>query len=266
MEAEAGRRSLIKVVDPAPRQIPSQESVQRAVDLLKSAKKPLIILGKGAAYAQADAVVKQFLKAKGKSHGDEAAIYAHFHGGALAHDKKLAQESILPKMHSILTQIEQTPALASIVNHAPEIAPHAAAPAPNGTKPTIMTMAKPAPATEAEMVKQAQTNMLHGGQEAKAAITAAPQVFKLLSLAENSPVRFQGLVHAVAPNAFVEFRLLGKDGQPTNNLVQVPWGLFDQPPSVGEKVKVSGHSGQELHAEPLEAPKRDRSLQLVNER
>ena len=55
VEAEAGRQSLIKVVDAAPRQIPAQDAVKRALDLLRSARRPLIILGKGAAYAQADA-------------------------------------------------------------------------------------------------------------------------------------------------------------------------------------------------------------------
>src|SRR3989454_9578733 len=52
IDAEAGRQSLIKVVDPAPKQIPGADAVKRAVDLLKGAKKPLIVLGKGAAYAQ----------------------------------------------------------------------------------------------------------------------------------------------------------------------------------------------------------------------
>ena len=52
MDAESGKKSLIKVVDPAPRQIPAPDAVKRALDLLKSAKRPLIILGKGAAYAQ----------------------------------------------------------------------------------------------------------------------------------------------------------------------------------------------------------------------
>ncbi|MGH8667021.1 MAG: thiamine pyrophosphate-binding protein, partial [Burkholderiales bacterium] len=47
IDAEAGRRSLVKVVDPAPRQIPAPEAVQRALALLQGAKKPLIILGKG---------------------------------------------------------------------------------------------------------------------------------------------------------------------------------------------------------------------------
>jgi oxalyl-CoA decarboxylase len=62
IDAEAGRRSLIKVVDPAPRQIPSQEAVTRALDLLKSAQRPLIILGKGAAYAQADADIRALVE------------------------------------------------------------------------------------------------------------------------------------------------------------------------------------------------------------
>jgi oxalyl-CoA decarboxylase len=63
--AEAGRRSLIKVVDPAPRQIPAPDAVKRALDLLRSAKKPLIILGKGAAYAQADADIRSLIEKTG---------------------------------------------------------------------------------------------------------------------------------------------------------------------------------------------------------
>jgi oxalyl-CoA decarboxylase len=54
MDAEAGAKSLVKVIDPAPAQIPAPEAVRRALDVLKGAKRPLIILGKGAAYAQAD--------------------------------------------------------------------------------------------------------------------------------------------------------------------------------------------------------------------
>src|SRR5216117_2790770 len=59
MDAEAGKKSLIKVVDPAPKQIPGTDAVKRAVELLKSAKRPLIVLGKGAAYAQADADIRR---------------------------------------------------------------------------------------------------------------------------------------------------------------------------------------------------------------
>ena len=65
MDAIAGKNSLIKVVDAAPRQIPAAEAVKRAVDLLKSAKKPLIILGKGAAYAQADADIRALVEKTG---------------------------------------------------------------------------------------------------------------------------------------------------------------------------------------------------------
>ena len=54
MDAEAGQKSLVKVIDAAPAQIPAPAAVKRALDVLKSAKRPLIILGKGAAYAQAD--------------------------------------------------------------------------------------------------------------------------------------------------------------------------------------------------------------------
>src|SRR3979490_2732085 len=65
IDAEAGRKSLIKVVDPAPRQIPAPDAVQRALDLLRSAKRPLIILGKGAAYAQADADIRALVEKTG---------------------------------------------------------------------------------------------------------------------------------------------------------------------------------------------------------
>jgi oxalyl-CoA decarboxylase len=65
IDAEAGRGSLIKVVDPAPRQIPAEDAVSRAVELLKGAKKPLIVLGKGAAYAQADAEIKALVEKTG---------------------------------------------------------------------------------------------------------------------------------------------------------------------------------------------------------
>lgn len=65
IDKEAGQRSLIKVVDPAPKQIPAPDAVKRAVDLLKGAKKPLVILGKGAAYAQADAEIKSFIEKTG---------------------------------------------------------------------------------------------------------------------------------------------------------------------------------------------------------
>jgi oxalyl-CoA decarboxylase len=65
MNAEAGQKSLVKVIDPAPAQIPAPSAVKRALDVLKSAKRPLIILGKGAAYAQADEAIKSFVEKSG---------------------------------------------------------------------------------------------------------------------------------------------------------------------------------------------------------
>jgi oxalyl-CoA decarboxylase len=65
IDAQLGKKSLIQVVDPAPKQIPAPEAVQRAVELLKSAKKPLIILGKGAAYAQCDSEIRNLVEKTG---------------------------------------------------------------------------------------------------------------------------------------------------------------------------------------------------------
>jgi oxalyl-CoA decarboxylase len=65
MDAAAGERSLVKVIDAAPAQLPSPDSVKRAVEVLKGAKRPLIILGKGAAYAQADDEVRTFVEKSG---------------------------------------------------------------------------------------------------------------------------------------------------------------------------------------------------------
>ena len=65
MDAAAGAQSLVKVIDPAPAQLPSPEAVKRGLDLLKVAKKPLIILGKGAAYAQADEAIHELIEKSG---------------------------------------------------------------------------------------------------------------------------------------------------------------------------------------------------------
>ncbi|MFL6975773.1 MAG: oxalyl-CoA decarboxylase [Xanthobacteraceae bacterium] len=65
MDAEAGAKSLVKVIDPAPAQLPAPAAVKRAVDVLKGAKRPLIILGKGAAYAQADDEIRALIEKSG---------------------------------------------------------------------------------------------------------------------------------------------------------------------------------------------------------
>ena len=62
--AEA-KKSIFKVIDPVPRQIPAADAVARALDVLKNAKRPLILLGKGAAYAQADADIKALIEKSG---------------------------------------------------------------------------------------------------------------------------------------------------------------------------------------------------------
>src|SRR4051794_27591876 len=65
MNADAGAKSLVKVIDAAPAQIPAPGAVKRALDLLKTAKRPLIILGKGAAYAQADDEIRALIEKTG---------------------------------------------------------------------------------------------------------------------------------------------------------------------------------------------------------
>lgn len=52
-------------VDPCPAMPPAPDSVKRAMELLASAKRPAIWLGKGAAYAQIDAKIKEFVEKTG---------------------------------------------------------------------------------------------------------------------------------------------------------------------------------------------------------
>ena len=65
MDALKGQQSLVKVIDPAPAQLPAPDAVTRALDVLKAAKKPLIILGKGAAYSQADDKIRELVEKSG---------------------------------------------------------------------------------------------------------------------------------------------------------------------------------------------------------
>jgi oxalyl-CoA decarboxylase len=65
MDAEAGAKSLVKVIDAAPAQIPAPAAIKRALDVLKSARRPLIILGKGAAYVQADDAIRALVEKSG---------------------------------------------------------------------------------------------------------------------------------------------------------------------------------------------------------
>ncbi|MCL5776721.1 oxalyl-CoA decarboxylase [Limibaculum sp. FT325] len=65
MDALEGEKSLVKVIDPAPAQIPAPDAVARAIEVMKGAKRPLIILGKGAAYAQEDEAIRAFVEKSG---------------------------------------------------------------------------------------------------------------------------------------------------------------------------------------------------------
>lgn len=65
LAAKAPRIPRPPLVDPAPRQLPAPQSVERAVALLEQAERPLILLGKGAAYARADAELRAFVEATG---------------------------------------------------------------------------------------------------------------------------------------------------------------------------------------------------------
>ncbi len=65
MDKAEGDKSLVKVIDPAPKQLPAPDSVARALEVLKSAERPLIILGKGASYVQEDALIRDFVEKSG---------------------------------------------------------------------------------------------------------------------------------------------------------------------------------------------------------
>ena len=65
MDADEARKSLFTPIDPSPAHIPSDEAVERAVRLLSEAEKPLIIIGKGAAYSQADEKIRKFVESSG---------------------------------------------------------------------------------------------------------------------------------------------------------------------------------------------------------
>jgi oxalyl-CoA decarboxylase len=65
LDVESAKKSLVKVVDPVPQSPPAPASVARALDLLATAQRPLAILGKGAAYARADAEIRSFIETTG---------------------------------------------------------------------------------------------------------------------------------------------------------------------------------------------------------
>ncbi|MCA2241431.1 oxalyl-CoA decarboxylase [Mycobacterium sp. WUMAC-067] len=65
LQASSAAGTIWRVVDPAPRQLPAPDAVDRALGLLAQARRPLIVLGKGAAYAQADNEIRRFVEATG---------------------------------------------------------------------------------------------------------------------------------------------------------------------------------------------------------
>jgi thiamine pyrophosphate-dependent acetolactate synthase large subunit-like protein len=65
IDGEVGAKTLSRLVDPAPRQLPAPEAVDRAVEILAGAERPLVVLGKGAAYAQADDQIREFIESTG---------------------------------------------------------------------------------------------------------------------------------------------------------------------------------------------------------
>lgn len=58
-------KSVFVVEDPAPEMLPSKKSVDKALQVLSEAKKPLVILGKGAAYSQSENEIKKFIEMTG---------------------------------------------------------------------------------------------------------------------------------------------------------------------------------------------------------
>ncbi|MCW3017671.1 MAG: oxcA, partial [Solirubrobacterales bacterium] len=65
IDADAGAGSLWRLTDPAPSQLPASDAVDRALALLAEAERPLVVLGKGAAYARADGEIRTFLESTG---------------------------------------------------------------------------------------------------------------------------------------------------------------------------------------------------------
>jgi oxalyl-CoA decarboxylase len=65
LDTEEAQSTLWRLVNPAPRQLPEIEAVDSAIDLLANAKRPLIVLGKGAAYAQSDEQIAEFVETTG---------------------------------------------------------------------------------------------------------------------------------------------------------------------------------------------------------
>ena len=62
MEKDEALTTIVKVENPSPALLPCPKSVASAISLLAKAERPLVILGKGAAYSQADEQLREFIE------------------------------------------------------------------------------------------------------------------------------------------------------------------------------------------------------------
>lgn len=62
---EDANKLIFAPVDPESPVMPSEQSVKRAADLIAGAKRPVFLLGKGAAYSQNDALIKELVEKTG---------------------------------------------------------------------------------------------------------------------------------------------------------------------------------------------------------
>lgn len=65
MDIQEAQNSLFAPIDPTPVQIPCSTAVKRALKLLSGATKPLVIIGKGAAYSRVEEQLKEFVEKTG---------------------------------------------------------------------------------------------------------------------------------------------------------------------------------------------------------
>lgn len=62
---EDANKLIFAPIDPESPVMPSEQSVKRAADLIAGAKRPVFLLGKGAAYSQNDALIKELVEKTG---------------------------------------------------------------------------------------------------------------------------------------------------------------------------------------------------------
>lgn len=62
MEKDEALTTIVKVENPSPALLPCPKSVTSAISLLAKAERPLVILGKGATYSQADEQLREFIE------------------------------------------------------------------------------------------------------------------------------------------------------------------------------------------------------------